>query len=134
MREFAWDLVRRSHYLRAFAANHTIRTKEITMSNTNSLSTTTASLCSIESSELAAVQGGAVTETRGRIRARGVEGEVSQTTNDNYETCLANNRRQAAEAHPDNRWFWQRWMGQDDPNREARIRYEREGAGQCTQR
>lgn len=100
------------------------------MSNTNSLSTT-ATLCSIASSELDNIQGGAVSTGTGRIRTRAGEGEISYTTDDNYEVCLANNRRQAAEAHPDNRWFWQRWMGQPDPNAADRIRTEREGIGQC---
>jgi hypothetical protein len=91
-------------------------------------------LATIDSTDLLAVNGGVEVEGSGTVTLPGGSGTGTvKVRRSNYESCLANNRRQAAEAFPDNRWFWQRWMGQPDPNAQNRANYERQGAGQCGQ-
>ncbi len=45
------------------------------------------------------------------------------TSREPSETCMANNVTPAYEAFPDNRWFWQRWRGDPDPNARARAEW-----------
>jgi len=81
----------------------------------------------IENTELTHINGGVVVEAEGG--PGGVKGRIETSR---YESCLEGNQRQAREAFPDNRWWWQKLMGQPDPNARPRADYERAGTGQCT--
>jgi len=80
-------------------------------------------LITIEATELTRIHGG--NSLSGKIGPLTVE----QT---NYESCLETNQRQARDRYPDNRWFFQKWMGKPDPNAGPRAEYERAGMANCT--
>jgi len=60
----------------------------------------------------------------GRSYSESPNGQVtySQTP---YETCHDTIRQSAYERYPDNRWFFQRWVGAKDDNADARAEYLR---------
>lgn len=94
------------------------------MSNTNE------TLSSIEASDLTTVHGGYEAE----VTIPGPNGNNTGRLNTNYSTCQDRADQRAATAHPDNRWFWQRWMGQPDPNAGPRAEMAARLGGACTQR
>lgn len=81
----------------------------------------------IDLAELAHVKGGDGSVYLG-TRKIGVGGSWSTPWS---QRCLDNNQRIARDKYPDNRWFWQRWAGQEDPNAGPRAEYEQQHAQSC---
>lgn len=95
------------------------------MSNSEALST-------IELADLITVHGGITVKGKGTVILPGgagqLEGEYSDTP---YDRCASEASDAASTAYPDNRWFWQRWLGQPDPNARGRADYKMEKLRQC---
>ena len=89
-------------------------------------------LSTIELADLSTVIGGTTVEGEGTIILPGGAGRVKGKYSDTpYDRCSAEASDAANTAYPDNRWFWQRWMGTPDPNAKARADYKMDRIREC---
>ena len=63
--------------------------------------------------------------TGGKTETRNPDGSY-QYHQDPTETCIDAMDKGAREKYPDNRWFFQRWWGSEDPNAGPRADYRRD--------
>jgi hypothetical protein len=89
-----------------------VRAKEVTMTKTL--------FETIASDLLADPVGGKKTTSDIVLTPVGIRAKLTEHQEPS-ETAMESNSKSAYEAYPDNRWFWQRWRGDEDPNAKPRA-------------